>query len=114
MALNTDFNCFVLVSYFRDKHAAEGHRGAKTHAKTHGYDLIIGAEVNGHKGQPDNTGGVHGKGNILGLIEISWHVTSLWEKKENKKFRAVLVIITYTLIFFTLCHIKITNFNEGF
>lgn len=67
----------MLVSYFRDKHAAESHCGTEAHAKAHSYDLVIRAEVNGHKGQPDNTGGVHGKGNVLGLIEISWHVASL-------------------------------------
>lgn len=65
------------ISYLWDKHAAESHCGTETNTKAHGYDLVVGAKVNRDKGQPDDTGGVHGKGNILRLIKICWDITSL-------------------------------------
>lgn len=68
---------FSCVSNLWGKHTAESHCGTETDTKTHGYDLVIRAKVNRYKGQPDDTGGVHGEGNILGLVEISWNVASL-------------------------------------
>lgn len=67
----------VSTSYLWHKHAAESHCGTEADTKTHGYDLVVGAKVNRNKGQPDDTGGVHGKGNIFGLIKISWYITGL-------------------------------------
>lgn len=77
----------MIVSYLRDKHAAESHRCTETYTKAHSDDLIIRAKVNGYKGQPDDTSGVHGKGNVLGLIEVSWHISSLLKKKTKGNVR---------------------------
>lgn len=38
------------ISYLRDKHAAESHRGTEADTKAHGYDLVVGAKVNRNKG----------------------------------------------------------------
>lgn len=79
---------FFFLSYLGDKHAAESHCGTEADTKAHGYDLVVGAKVNWNKGQPDDTGGVHGEGNVLGLIKISWYITSLCGKREYVYFKA--------------------------
>lgn len=76
-------------SYLGNKHTAESHRGTEADTKAHGYDFIVWTKVNGNKGQPDYAGCIHGKGNILGLIKISWYVTSLWKKNKNEIHKAV-------------------------
>lgn len=68
---------YACASYLWYKHAAEGHRGAEADTKAHGDDLVVGAKVNRHKGQPDDASGVHGEGDVLGLVEISWNISSL-------------------------------------
>lgn len=62
--------------HFWREHAAESHRHAETHREGRGDDLVVGAEVNRHKGQPDNTGGVHGEGNVLCLVEVGRDIAS--------------------------------------
>jgi len=73
----------VSMSYLWGKHATESHGGTEADAKAHGYDLVVGAKVNRNKGQPDDARGVHGKGNILGLIKISRNISSLKRKTEK-------------------------------
>lgn len=65
------------MSHLWDKHAAECDCSTEADTKTHGYDLVVGAKVNRDKGQPDNTSCIHGESNILGLVKISWNITSL-------------------------------------
>lgn len=72
------------VPYLWDKHAAESHRGTEADTEAHGDDLVVGAKVNRNKGQPDDTSGVHGKGNILGLIKIGRNITSLQESRRKE------------------------------
>lgn len=56
--------------HFWREHTAESHRHTETHGEGRGDDLVVGAKVNRHKGQPDNTGSVHGEGDVLGLVEV--------------------------------------------
>ncbi len=63
------------VDFWRE-HAAESHRHTEAHGERCGDDLVVGAEVDRHKGQPDNTGGVHGEGDVLGLVEVGRDVAS--------------------------------------
>lgn len=62
--------------YFWREHAAESHRHTETHGEGCGDDLVVGAEVNWHKGQPDNTGSVHSEGNVLRLVEVGRDIAS--------------------------------------
>lgn len=32
--------------------------------------VVVGAEVDGHKGQPDDARGVHGKADVFGFVEV--------------------------------------------
>lgn len=32
--------------------------------------VIVGAEVDGHEGKPDNARGVHSEADVLGLVEV--------------------------------------------
>lgn len=33
-------------------------------------EMLSGREIDGHKRQPDNTRGIHGKSDIFGLVEV--------------------------------------------
>ena len=59
------------------EHAAQRHRGAQAHREAHGDDLVVAAEVDWHEGQPDDAGGIHGEGDVLGLVEVGRHVARL-------------------------------------
>ncbi len=61
----------------RHEHAAQSHSGAQADGEAHGDGLVVGAEVNGHKGQPDDAGGVHGEGDVLCFIKIGWNIARL-------------------------------------
>lgn len=63
--------------HLRSEHAPQSHCHAQAHCETGGDDLVVAPEIDGHKGQPDDTGGVHGECNVLGLVEIGGHVASL-------------------------------------
>lgn len=71
-----------LWTYLGYEHAAQSHSGTEADTEAHGDNFVVGAEVDGYKGQPDNTGGVHGEGNVLSLVEISWDVAGLRRGKE--------------------------------
>lgn len=32
--------------------------------------VVVSAEVNGHEGQPNDAGAVHGEANVFGLVEV--------------------------------------------
>lgn len=68
---------FWLHPYLGYEHAAQRHRGAEAYTEAHGDNFVVGAKVDGYKRQPDDTGGVHGKSNVLSLVEISWDIASL-------------------------------------
>ena len=38
---------------------------------------VCGAKVEGHEGQPDDAGGVHGEPDVLGLVEVLRHLPGL-------------------------------------
>lgn len=59
------------------EHAAERHRGAEADGEAHGDDLVVAAEVDGHKGQPNDAGGVHREGDVLGLVKVRRNVSGL-------------------------------------
>lgn len=84
-------NVCIYISYLWDKHATKSHCSTEADTKAHGYDLVIGSKVNRNKGQPDDTSGVHGKGNILGLIKIGGNISSLEEKRKNIIFKLMQV-----------------------
>ena len=67
----------VLMANLGGEHAAQGHGGTQADTEAHGDDFVVGAEVDGHECQPDDAGGVHGEGNILGFVEVGGHVSSL-------------------------------------
>lgn len=76
-----------LQPYLGYKHAAQSHGGTEADTEAHGDNFVVGPKVDGYKGQPDNTGGVHGEGNVLSLIEISWDVAGLEERDKRKRGR---------------------------
>lgn len=59
------------------EHTAQGHSHAQAHGERRGDDLVVAAEVDGHKRQPDYTRGVHGEGDVFGLVEIGRNVAGL-------------------------------------
>ena len=63
--------------YLRREHAAQRHGDTQADGEGGGDDLVVGAKVDGHEGQPDDAGGVHGEGDVLGLVEVSRHVARL-------------------------------------
>ncbi len=63
--------------HLRREHAAQCYSNTKTDGERGGDDLVVGAEVDGHKSQPDNAGGVHGECNVLGFVEVGRHIASL-------------------------------------
>lgn len=75
---------FFSQPYLRHKHAAQCHGRTEADTEAHRDDFVVGTKVDWYKGQPDDTGGVHGKGNVLSLIEIGRDVAGLYER-ENKK-----------------------------
>lgn len=79
---------FQLQPYLGYEHTAKGHSGTEADTEAHGDNFVVGAKVDGYKGQPDNAGGVHGKGNVLSLIEISWDVAGLEERDKMKERQA--------------------------
>ena len=66
-----------LRAHLGGEHAAQRHGGAEADAEAHGDDLVVGAEVDGHEGQPDDAGGVHSEGDVLGLVEVGRNVAGL-------------------------------------
>lgn len=70
-----DFSRFQ--PYLGYKHAAQSHRGTEADTEAHSDNFVVGAKVDRYKGQPDDAGGVHGKGNVLSLIEIGWDIAGL-------------------------------------
>lgn len=74
-----------LKPYLGYEHAAKSHSGTEADAEAHGDNFVVGTKVDGYKGQPDNTGSVHGKGNVLSLIEISWDVAGLRGRDRVRK-----------------------------
>lgn len=79
-------NCgFQAQAYLGYEHAAQSHSGTEADTEAHGDNFVVGTKVDGYKGQPDDTGGVHGKGNVLSLIEISWDVAGLGERESVSK-----------------------------
>lgn len=70
--------------YLGHKHAAQCHSRTEANTEAHRDDFVVGTEVDGYKSQPDDTGGVHGKGNVLSLIEIGRDIAGLY-KRENIK-----------------------------
>lgn len=69
--------------YLGYKHAAQSHSGAEADAEAHGDNFVVGAEVDGHKSQPDDAGGVHGEGDVLRLVEISRDIAGLKERESE-------------------------------
>lgn len=63
--------------YLRREHAPQCHRYTQADREGCGYDLVVGAKIDGHKGQPDDAGSVHCKGNIFSLIKIGRDVPRL-------------------------------------
>lgn len=63
--------------HLRSEHAPQSHCHAQAHCETGGDDLVVAPKIDGHEGQPDDTSGVHGECNVLGLIEIGGHIASL-------------------------------------
>ena len=63
--------------HLRSEHTPQGHCHTQAHCKTGGDDLVVAPKIDRHKGQPDDTSGVHGECNVLGLIEIGRHIASL-------------------------------------
>lgn len=59
------------------EHAPQGHRDTEAHSEAGGDDLVVAPKVDGHKSQPDDTGGIHSEGDIFGLVEIGGHVAGL-------------------------------------
>lgn len=59
------------------EHAPQGHRYTEAHCKAGSNDLVVAPKVNGHKSQPNDAGGVHGEGDIFGLIEVGGHIAGL-------------------------------------
>ena len=59
------------------EHAPQGHRYTEAHCKAGSNDLVVAPKVNGHESQPDDAGGIHGEGNVLGLVEVGGHVAGL-------------------------------------
>lgn len=74
-----------LWTYLGYEHAAQSHSGTEADTEAHGDDFVVGTKVDGYKGQPDNTGGVHGKGNVLCLVEISRDVACLGEREGARE-----------------------------
>lgn len=37
---------------------------------THSVVWLVHAEIDGDEGEPDDAGGVHGEGDVLGLVEV--------------------------------------------
>lgn len=72
-----EFYCHPYLGY---KHAAQGHSRTEADTEAHRDDLVVGAEVDGYEGQPDDAGGIHGKGYVLGLIEIGRDIAGLPKK----------------------------------
>lgn len=71
--------------YLGNKHTAQSHSGTEADTEAHGDNLVVGTKVDGYKCQPDNTCGVHGKGNVFSLIEISWNVAGLKRQREQER-----------------------------
>lgn len=63
--------------YLGHKHAAQCHSRTEADTEAHRYDFVVGTKVDRYKGQPDDASGVHGKGNVLSLIEIGRDITGL-------------------------------------
>lgn len=63
--------------HLRSEHAPQGHCHTQAHCKTSGDDLVVAPKIDRHKRQPDDTSGIHGECNVLGLIEIGRHIASL-------------------------------------
>lgn len=59
------------------EHAPQSYSHAEAHREGRSDDFVVAAKVDWHKRQPDYTCGVHGEGNIFGLIEICRDVAGL-------------------------------------
>lgn len=59
------------------EHASQCHSYTQADREGCGDDLVVGAKIDGHKGQPYDTGSVHCEGNVFSLIKISWDVPRL-------------------------------------
>lgn len=59
------------------EHAAQGHGHAQAHREGGRDDFVVAAEVDGHKRQPDDARGVHGEGDVFGLVEVCGNVAGL-------------------------------------
>ena len=59
------------------EHAPQRHCHTQADREGRGDDLVVGAEVDGHEGQPDDAGSVHCKGDVFSLVEVGWHVPRL-------------------------------------
>ena len=87
-------NCvFQLQPYLGYEHAAQRHSGTEADTEAHGDNFVVRAKVDGYEGQPYNTGGVHGKGNVLSLVEISWDVAGLGERDRVREKVTFLNIV---------------------
>lgn len=76
---------FFSQPYLGHKHTAQRHGCTEADTEAHRDDFVVGTKVDGYKGQPDDTGGVHGKGNVLSLIEIGRDISGL--QRENKNLQ---------------------------
>lgn len=72
-----------LQPYLGYEHTAQSHSGAQADTEAHGDDFVVGTKVDGYKGQPDYTCGVHGEGDVLCLIEISRDVAGLGVRERE-------------------------------
>lgn len=59
------------------EHAPQSHGHAEAHRERRGDDLVVAAEVDRHKGEPNDARGVHGEGDVLGFVEIGGNVAGL-------------------------------------
>lgn len=63
--------------YLWCEHTTQSYSHTEAHREGCGNDLVVAAKVDGHKRQPDNTGGVHGEGNVFSFVEVCRDVASL-------------------------------------
>jgi len=66
----------------REEEKEERKERAEADAKAQGCDLVVAAQVDGHKGNPNNERRVHGEADELCLVEIFRHISGLESVKS--------------------------------
>lgn len=59
------------------EHTAQGYSHTEAHGEGRCDDLVVATKVDWHKRQPDYARGVHGEGDVFGLVEICRNVAGL-------------------------------------